>query len=869
MDSLWNIWIDKGQTVDSKAKALEEYSNAYLKINEDSALHFADILYQYIQSNDLIDQENTMTVGFIYYRNSKYEQAIDYFNEALILSRNNGDSSAVAKVLNKIGVVYFRKTEYDIAYDYYKRSITLMKSLGDKKGEADLNVNIGIIHIIRKKYIEANQNFEKSIQLYSEINLPKKANAAMINYAILKRRQGDYAGAIALYMKSLAINEELNDKRNIASIYYNVGTLYYNMNDSTNFFKYLNKSLVLRRELKDKRGITASLTYLGVIYSEYHEHEKALRYFKDALKLAIETEDKNNIANIKLNSGFIYIETQKYKIALDYVKQSFAIFTQLQEIYGISRAHRGFGKYYEAIGDNNKAEYHFKKGLEIAEEADIKISKDFSEDLYKLYKKQEKNGLALEAYQKYIVFRDSIQNEENQKEFIRQEYKYTYEKKALADSLSFETQKEIQKTKLEKSTTQQRFLLVIVGVILLFIIILYRRNTLIKKQNITIEKQNSSLTQLTDDLKGLNENLEHKVEERTAELTKVNKELKESDERYGYALDASNDGIWDYDVKDDIISFSPAIFTMLGFQPYEFPETREGIYNLLHSDEKKLDDRKIENLFIPQKNQGYLEEEYRLIGKNGKVIWVQIKGKIVEKDKNEAAIRIVGTHTNITASKLRNKEMLEAILRTEDAERSRISKEIHDGLQQTLIISFMNFRHFKKKMKISEGKEKETFDLGWSYLERSVEESREVAHRLMPKSIVDYGVLSACNMLIDDMNKSINEIQFDFHHNLISERLPNQQIEITLYRILQECLNNIIKYAKATEVNIQLYDYENVYTLTVEDNGVGFDTKILESKKGLGFQNIKNRLDAINGSLEVDSQEGQGTTIIVEISKSI
>ena len=133
---------------------------------------------------------------------------------------------------------------------------------------------------------------------------------------------------------------------------------------------------------------------------------------------------------------------------------------------------------------------------------------------------------------------------------------------------------------------------------------------------------------------------------------------------------------------------------------------------------------------------------------------------------------------------------------------------------------------------------------------------------------MDFGILSACETLLEDMNKSNEETSFIFQHNLEQERLNNQQIEITLYRILQESLNNVLKYAKASEVLIQLYEHEDTYSLTVEDNGVGFDLESMEKgKRGLGFRSMKNRLDAVNGSLEIDTAKGAGTTIMVEIEK--
>lgn len=407
------------------------------------------------------------------------------------------------------------------------------------------------------------------------------------------------------------------------------------------------------------------------------------------------------------------------------------------------------------------------------------------------------------------------------------------------------------------------YLIGFVGVIGFFF--QWRINTLNKQKAVLKLK----VDERTIELKELNENLEHKVEQRTQKIVEINNSLKESDERYKYALDASNDGIWDYNVKNDSISFSPAIYTMLGYEPYEFPETRGAIYKLMHSEEMGNEEREKHNLFISKNNQDFILDEYKMVNKLGKIIWIQVKGKVVEKDNSNKPLRIVGTHSDITASKLKNQEMLEAVLKTEDTERSRISKDIHDGLQQTLTISLLNFQSVKKEIKGLASEVKEKFDLGWKYLQESITESRTVAHTLMPKAIVDFGIVSAFESLIDSIDRASENTTYSFHHNFKTEKLKNQQIEITFYRILQEAINNINKYAKATNVDIQLKEYDDVYMLTIEDNGVGFDSSILrEENKGLGFKSMKNRLDAINGFLEVDSRIGKGTSILVEINKS-
>lgn len=405
---------------------------------------------------------------------------------------------------------------------------------------------------------------------------------------------------------------------------------------------------------------------------------------------------------------------------------------------------------------------------------------------------------------------------------------------------------------------------VVLMLILIYAVFRFRINQ-VKNQRTLLKLK---VDERTSELNELNQNLEATVEKRTREIYKINEELIQKEERYKYALEASTDGIWDWDVSEDEIQFSPAIYTMLGYEPYEFPETRSAIYKHIHPEDVRKEHMNYHNRLMLEAGDEMLLDEYRMIGKKGNIVWVQVKGKVVERDAKGKPSRMVGTHVNITKEKEKTKEILDAVLNTEFVERSRISKDIHDGLQQTLTISSLNFQWVRKDIANLTEKAKEKFEQGWHYLQASITESRQVAHSLMPKEVLDLGVIAAFDRRIEEFDKVMDGTRLNFYHNFKSDKIENQQVEIILYRILQEALNNIAKYSKAKTVTVQLKDYQDIYMLTIEDDGVGFEMEKLNEKgRGLGFKSMQNRLDAINGFLEIDSMPGRGTTILVEINK--
>ncbi|ANQ50289.2 PAS domain S-box protein [Flammeovirga sp. MY04] len=408
-------------------------------------------------------------------------------------------------------------------------------------------------------------------------------------------------------------------------------------------------------------------------------------------------------------------------------------------------------------------------------------------------------------------------------------------------------------------------LIYILSILLIIIVVFQWRLKLLKLQR---RKLQIKVDERTQELQYLNENLENLVEERTKKISLLNEDLTQSEERLKYALEATKDGIWDQNLKEKILMISEASAHLLGYElndcdkatgihPFIHPDDIEGWLNYYNTIQYQMDKDEIE------------DQEFRFHHKDGRLIWLLVRAKIVERDKNNQPQRIVGTYIDITEKKKKTQEVLEAIIRTEDNERQRISKDIHDGLQQTLTIASLNFQSVKKNLKEVSNSMLDKFETGWEYLQKSITESRSVAHSLMPKAIVDFGIISAFDSLITEVDKSSEEIQFSFFHNFEEHQIENHQIEITLYRILQEGINNIFKYSKATKVDIQLKNYEDIYMLTIEDNGVGFDTsKVLSENSGLGFKGMKNRLDAIGGFLEIESREGRGTTLLIEINKN-
>jgi PAS domain S-box-containing protein len=208
-------------------------------------------------------------------------------------------------------------------------------------------------------------------------------------------------------------------------------------------------------------------------------------------------------------------------------------------------------------------------------------------------------------------------------------------------------------------------------------------------------------------------------------------------------------------------------------------------------------------------------------------------------------------------------KIMSAVIEAEDRQKSKIARDIHDGLQQTLTIALMNFESLDEdSIQISKN-ELDKFKQGIKFLRKGLHETRSIAYELIPKSVEDFGFVETIKDLIEEFNNTLDETEFNFYTNL-DKRIEDLNIEYNLFRITQESLNNIMKYAKATEVFVQLIHHDNILQLTIEDNGKGFDVEEkLNSDISFGLFNMNKRAESLSGKMTIESKDG--TLVFVEI----
>lgn len=295
------------------------------------------------------------------------------------------------------------------------------------------------------------------------------------------------------------------------------------------------------------------------------------------------------------------------------------------------------------------------------------------------------------------------------------------------------------------------------------------------------------------------------------------------------------------------------------YSPSDFFGNRNITFaDIIHPDDKRAVSRTIENAFLQKKRYTV---SFRIFTRNNEIRWINTIGEFQSFDEPEHRNKIDGIFFDITENIKSEELKLNAILTSTDKERARLSREIHDNIQQKLVSAYLNFESIKKEIDQLSFQKQKRLVIGLNSLNEGLEDTRSLAHSLMPKQIEDFGLYESLENLISNTDPDIN---FEFYYK--EKERYDPKIELNLYRIVQEAISNIIKHAEATDVFIQLIKISDTLSLTIEDDGNGFDSDELTLVSGgFGLHSMKSRAANIGARFDLSSTPGRGTYLIIEV----
>jgi len=337
------------------------------------------------------------------------------------------------------------------------------------------------------------------------------------------------------------------------------------------------------------------------------------------------------------------------------------------------------------------------------------------------------------------------------------------------------------------------------------------------------------------------------------ERRKTISQIKESEKRYSDLFNLSPQPMWVFDsVSFRFVQVNKATVDLYGYSEEEF-------LNMTLMDIKQAQDIEptIRQLRDEQPGIGIFKQTVKHHKKSGEVIDVEIYSTpITIRDGVFRSVIAI----DVTEKNLNEHKIIKAIIKTQEDERYEIGGELHDNVCQILAASQMSLGMLKET--ISDTR-LPVYEKCKSYIKMALDEIRNLSHRLAPAFFDESNFEEAFSRLFKTFNLEANHKVLLHFDNNIARYPMSLDIQLNIYRILQEQLRNIVKYAKANLIEIDVVIIENKLKMSITDNGVGFEVDAV--KRGIGLSNMKRRAELFSGRFEIISSPGHGCIIIVEI----
>lgn len=296
--------------------------------------------------------------------------------------------------------------------------------------------------------------------------------------------------------------------------------------------------------------------------------------------------------------------------------------------------------------------------------------------------------------------------------------------------------------------------------------------------------------------------------------------------------------------------------------------------NLISSLEvkNKTKQKEIENLQLKQENTKIEMDKKQtfslFIGSLALLGFVGIIFILLLKVSNKKRLlaeqqKEVETQKNFTLLKEQEINAINAMVEGQEKERKRIAEDLHDNIGSVLATLKLHFENLKLNKDKKHFNQDELYERTEKLIDETYLKVRNIAHQKNAGVIANQGLLSAIKVMSEKIS-SANKLNIEVVSFGLNKRLETS-LEITIFRIIQELITNIIKHAEAKNATINLSLYNNILNLIIEDNGKGFDVQKIKLNKGVGLSSIKTRIKHLNGTFKIDSTPNHGTSIIMDI----
>jgi serine phosphatase RsbU (regulator of sigma subunit) len=366
-----------------------------------------------------------------------------------LIKKDKADTNKVLH-LDRLSVQFRETGYYDTSLVYANQALQLAQKLNFKKGIAYCYGNISLIYKYKSDFPAAIENQLTSLNINKEIGDKKAMGSNYNNIGIIYRAMGNYPEALKYLFLSLRIKDELGDKKGVASTYNNIGNIYFAQKDFDGALKNYKDALKINEATKNRTWAANNYSNIGNVYESLGNHDEALLNLYSALGIFENLKDKKGITSCYVNIGSIYHDEKNYDEALNYYMKALTIREGMDDREGMATCYMNMGGEEIDLHHLTLAGTYFSKALELSKE--INSNEDLRDTYAGLVDWDTVIGNYKDAfrnYKAYILYRDSLNNQENTKKTVQAQMNYEFAKKTSDDSL-----KNAQQTALKDLQTQ-------------------------------------------------------------------------------------------------------------------------------------------------------------------------------------------------------------------------------------------------------------------------------------------------------------------------------------------------------------------------------------------------------------------------------
>ena len=561
-------------------------------------------------------------------------------------------------------------------------------------------------------------------------------------------------------------------------------------------------------------GIAGSYQRIGIQYSYKGDYDISIEFQKKALKVYEELGDKEGSGSCYNNIGLVYINMGNNSLALDNLLKSFKIFEDINYKEGLANCNLNIGIIYTNEKDYPKATDYVQKANKVFEEIKDRTGILKCYDIYgSIYANKGNNIKAKEFYNLALKISEEIQDEGNMADILNNlgdsymntgDYSKALEYFNKALKIDEKNGYEVNK--------------------------LYLFNN-IANTNLKLKRYDEALNYALKSLKSAKEQKKAVIENDGYRILKKAYNLKGD---YKKAMEYADL----YKITDDSLYNSDKSKKIFEIQNKYESEKKENEISLLSKD------REVQDLKLR---------------KNKILIYAISFGSIL-------FIIFTLIVFNLYRQRQFRKKLFVQTIETEEHERKRFAEDLHDGIGPLLSTIGLYVNEFGGGSKELGAKDAELLKYTNQLIDDAIKNTRMIANNLMPGDLTQYGLIQAIEFYCSKINKS-GKINVNIVTEGTRERY-NKTIEIILYRVIMELINNTIKHALAKNININIKERDNKIIMVYKDDGKGFDVEstLKDPVKGLGLNNIINRIRTVEGECVFHSTKGSGTMANVEIN---